>query len=258
MLDVPPVHGAITGWRDFFIHIVIVAIGLGLAISLQQTVEYLHHRHQVAETRRALLQEREENRHTLAAQTRAWRRDVAKLENNLLVFRYLQEHPGTPQEKLPGVLLWQADARSFSTAVWDAAHQSGVIALMPREEIERYSDLYDSLNREWDVAYQAVVAVLEAERYNLNDSDPSHLSPEQISTEIDLLLAALEKQWLMGSEMENLVASHPDFPPTVTHAELERLRHSPDELTRKRLAAAQALTAERLGAAGLGEDSSHR
>ena len=86
MLDVHPVHATISGWRDFFIHIVIVFIGLGLAISLQQTVEYLHHRHQVAETRRALLQERAENRSTFAAQTRAWRKTVAKLQNNLLVF----------------------------------------------------------------------------------------------------------------------------------------------------------------------------
>jgi len=252
MLDVHPIHhGALTGWRDFLIHIVIIAIGLGLALGLQQTVEYLHHRHQVAETRRALLQEREENRRTFAAQTREWRRMVAELQNNLVVFKYLEQHPGTPQENLPGVLLWRLSALTFATAAWDAAHQSGVVALMPREEIERYSDLYASLNREWETAYRAAEALMEAERYNLNDADPSRLRLEQVTAEIDLLLAALEQQWMLGSQMTNLVESFPDFPATVTRAELHKLRHEPDEETLKRLSPARALTTERLKAAGV-------
>jgi hypothetical protein len=256
MLDVHPVHATIGGWRDFFIHIVIVFIGLGLAISLQQTVEYVHHRHQVAETRRALLQERAENRSTFAAQTRAWRKTVAKLQNNLLVFEYLQQHPGTPQEKLPGVLLWDVSELIFSSAAWDAARESGVIALMPREEIERYSDLYDALNREWQMGYQAALALVEAQRYNLIDADPSHLSVAQVSTQIERIQAALERQWLQGAQMVNLVEEFADFSPTVTRADLGQLRHSPDEETVKLLGPAHAQTLERLKAAGLVEPDS--
>jgi hypothetical protein len=250
MLEVHPVHGAVRSWRDFLVHIFMIAIGLGLALTLQQTVEYFHHRHQVAETRRALLQEREVNRRTFAAQTRAWHLMVAELQNNLLVFDYLRQHPGTPQERLPGTLLWYASALTFSTAVWDAAHQSGVIALMPPAEIERNSDLYESLDREWDTADQAVIALLGAERYNLSDADPSHMSPEEVGREVDLLLVALEKQWLLGTQMKNLQESFQDFPATVTQTELRQLRHRPDEETQKRLGPAQALSLERLKAAG--------
>jgi hypothetical protein len=253
MLDVHPVHATISGWRDFFIHIVIVFIGLGLAISLQQTVEYLHHRHQVAETRRALLQERAENRRTFAAQTRAWHRTVAELQNNLLVFQYLQQHPGTPQEKLPGVLLWDVSEPAFSTAVWDAARESGVIALMPREEIEGYNDLYNALNREWENGYQAALVLVEAQRYNLTDADPSHLSPAQVSSEIERIQAALERQWMQGAQMTNVVDEFADFPPTVTRAELHQLRHAPDEQTVTLLGPAHAQTSERMKAAGFVE-----
>lgn len=250
MLDVHPVHGAIHSWRDFCIHIVIIAIGLGLAISAQQLVEYLHHRHQVADTRHALAQERAENRATLALQTRAWHWGVAELKNNLLVLRYLQQHPGTAQEQLPGVLLWHSSALSITTAAWDAARENGVAALMPREELERYSDLYATLDREWQMALAATMAVLEAERYDLSDSDPSHLSPAQIAAEVDLILAALEKQWLLGTEMLNLVDAFPDFPATITPAELAQLRHVPDEATLARLRPARTLTLERMKAAG--------
>lgn len=253
MLDVHPVHGAVRSWRDFFTHIVIIAIGLGLAISLQQTVEYFHNRHQVAETRRVLLQERAENRDTFAQQTRNWHWEVAELLNNLLVLQYLQQHPGTAQEKLPGVLLWKTGALSFSRAVWDAARESGVVALMPREEIEQHSELYSMLDREWDDAVAATMSVLEAERYNLIDADPSHLGPEQIAAEIDLVRAALEKHWMLGGQMVNLVEAFPDFPATVTRAELAQLRHAPDAETMKRLGPAYALTMERLKAAGFGD-----
>src|SRR5580693_6866382 len=45
MLDVHPAHHAASTWRDFFIHIATIVLGLLIAIGLEQTVEYLHHRH---------------------------------------------------------------------------------------------------------------------------------------------------------------------------------------------------------------------
>jgi hypothetical protein len=49
MLDVHPPHETVHTWKDFFIHIATITIGLLIAISLEQTVEYLHHRHQAKE-----------------------------------------------------------------------------------------------------------------------------------------------------------------------------------------------------------------
>ena len=39
MLDVHPAHHAASTWRDFFIHIITIVIGLLIAIGLEQTVE---------------------------------------------------------------------------------------------------------------------------------------------------------------------------------------------------------------------------
>src|SRR6185437_1053263 len=61
MIDIhPPHHGGITR-RDFFIHLFTVILGILIAISLEQTVEYLHHRHLAAEARQALAKERKQN-----------------------------------------------------------------------------------------------------------------------------------------------------------------------------------------------------
>jgi hypothetical protein len=61
MLDVhPPEHAAHT-WRDFLIHIATIVVGLIIAVGLEQSVEYFHHRHQLHEAREAIHAELEVN-----------------------------------------------------------------------------------------------------------------------------------------------------------------------------------------------------
>jgi len=45
MLDVHPPHHPTHTWKDFFIHLATIVVGLLIAVGLEQTVEYLHHRH---------------------------------------------------------------------------------------------------------------------------------------------------------------------------------------------------------------------
>src|SRR5262245_13442475 len=42
-------HEPIHSWRQFFVHIATIVIGLLLAVGLEQTVEFFHHRHQRVE-----------------------------------------------------------------------------------------------------------------------------------------------------------------------------------------------------------------
>jgi hypothetical protein len=53
VLDVHAPHEAAHTWADFFIHIATIVVGLLIAIALEQTVEFFHHRQEVAETRAA-------------------------------------------------------------------------------------------------------------------------------------------------------------------------------------------------------------
>jgi hypothetical protein len=54
MIEVHPPHEDVHTWRQFFIHIAAITIGLLIAIGLEQTVVYFHHRHQLQEARREL------------------------------------------------------------------------------------------------------------------------------------------------------------------------------------------------------------
>jgi hypothetical protein len=46
MLDVHALHQSVRTWKDFFIHVATIVIGLLIAVGLEQTVELFHHRHQ--------------------------------------------------------------------------------------------------------------------------------------------------------------------------------------------------------------------
>jgi len=60
MLDVhPPEHPAHT-WRDFIIHIATIAVGLLIAIGLEQTVEAIHRAHERRDLRESLRRESEQ------------------------------------------------------------------------------------------------------------------------------------------------------------------------------------------------------
>ena len=83
MLDVHPPHHAATTWRDFFIHIATIALGLLLAIGLEQTVEFFHHRHQASEARENIQREAAENVPILQHSLQLLAADLQQLSKDL-------------------------------------------------------------------------------------------------------------------------------------------------------------------------------
>jgi hypothetical protein len=126
MLDVHPPHHAATTWRDFFIHIATIVLGLLIAIGLEQTVEYFHHRHQVADTREALAAEKQLNIRLFHDNVTDHIMTMGYLHNNLRIFEYLRDHPGTPQDKLPGILYWPIFSNQPIETAWSTAERTDV------------------------------------------------------------------------------------------------------------------------------------
>ncbi|MES2391471.1 MAG: hypothetical protein V4555_07510, partial [Acidobacteriota bacterium] len=169
MLDVHPPHQPTHTWADFFLHIATIVVGLLIAIGLEQTVEVIHHHNEVRETREALAREREANLRAYSASVAEFERQSAALSNNLLVLHYIQQHPTTPQQQLPGILLWHAIRVSFTDSAWRTAQQSSVTALMPQSEVRanaQYYALIDNANRSFDLIWPTI---LHARLYALTD-----------------------------------------------------------------------------------------
>jgi hypothetical protein len=190
MLDVHPAHHAASTWRDFFIHIATIVLGLLIAIGLEQTVEYLHHRH----LRHQLEQDlREEGLKNQAAREVMLR--YLDLTESLVLDRlsainamregHLKAMPAMPPsfaartkdlDRTPQVLP--------SKAAWTTAQESQLLELLPREDAEAYAQLY----RQADLALQYAVERNgfgeRASAYRLKFSDrstPGVLEPSRMT-----------------------------------------------------------------------------
>jgi len=249
MLDVHPPHHAANTWRDFFIHIATIVVGLLIAIGLEQTVEYFHHRIEIRDTREALRREKEENRKRFAVNTTYFRWEAAELKNNLGVLAFLQQHPGTVEEKLPGVLRWGFGHAPIAELSWKNAQQTQVLTLMPPEEAEKYAAFYDLLDVTDKDERNAYEAVSRASSYANVDPNPSHLTPAQLAAEIDLIKDAMTATQIWAAHLMNVHQQFPEFSPAPAPKELGLLSgwvRSPDD--QKKLAAPQAVTDRDLAA----------
>jgi hypothetical protein len=139
MLDVHPPHHAASTWRDFFIHIITIVIGLLIAIGLEQTVEYFHHRHQRHQLEEDLHAEGLRNLHVALDNIRVSEQrrqsDSAQYAEFLLAAR---------QHRAPTTFPTPPDETYTrpAYAVWTVAQQSGTTGLLPRADAERYVRLY--------------------------------------------------------------------------------------------------------------------
>ena len=226
MLDVHPPHHAATTWRDFLVHIATIVIGLLIAIGLEQTVEFFHHRHQVAETRQALRDESEQNTANFARESREFRRHTVQLQTNLAVLLFLQQHPGAQAAQLPGIVNWHSNFYvALSHTAWKTAQQSNVTTLMPQSEVRATDRLYDMLDNLREESRQNLLAIEDARRYTVQDADPAHLSPADLAVEIDRARLLLQWHYRIGTDMSILSRSYPEFNPAPTLEELRQIIH---------------------------------
>ena len=242
----PPTHT----WRDFLIHIATIVIGLIIAVGLEQTVEYLHRQHQVHELREALRQEREENRKIYLVNVAQYRVNRAILENDLRIFLYLRQHPGTPEKKLPGIPSWAIPYEPTVTAAWKNAQQTQTLSLLSRQENEDEASFYDELDKSEQAALQAAVSAFQVGDYAFADPDPSHLTPAQVEKVIDSIQNLMYTNWGWAVWLTNIGLDHQDFANVITKQESTfsnpSFRSPQDKV---RLAAAAAQTQQTLAAA---------
>ena len=152
MLDVHAPDATVHTWRDFFIHIATITIGLLIAIALEQCVEYLHHVHQRHDLQRDLLDEAKRNRDILRADLglesqAAWFRGVLTATKSIPASGQTAINlPPTPC--IPGTVgangmdaVVRTKYFAPSDAVWATARDAGLIIRLPVEEARMYARL---------------------------------------------------------------------------------------------------------------------
>lgn len=130
-----PVHT----WREFTSEIFVIVVGITIALSGEQTLEWFHWRHEVAETRAALRSEVGRDLDSLdfiISEAPCIDRRLAEVGSALGV-------PGAPPLKRP---LGQPQFPNMPSAAWDVARASGVVSHLPQEEAAHYRAIYTELD----------------------------------------------------------------------------------------------------------------
>jgi hypothetical protein len=203
MLDVHAPHQPVHTWKDFFIHIATIAIGLLIAIGLEQTVEYLHHRHQLREARNQLSVELDGNRAVLRKNIDSIKTLQDELDRDMVVIREYQSSNTT----MSGKLNYSHTVFRPRDAAWLSVKQNGVLALMPYDEIEGHNYFYELLGdiMESVIGFTSPLKVAEAISRR---SSNGNLTPQDVQA---LIAATSEAQgkvaitaMLLGIEQNSL------------------------------------------------------
>jgi hypothetical protein len=137
-MDVHAPHQPVHTWRDFFTHLAIVTIGLFIALSLEALVEYVHHRHLVAEARENIREEIEGNHKAAVDDLKLLQKAIDNTQANIETIRRLQANP----KDFHGKLFGDMDFNAPDDAAFRTARDTGALSYMPYAEVQRYSDLY--------------------------------------------------------------------------------------------------------------------
>jgi hypothetical protein len=158
MIDIHVPHQTHT-WKDFWIHLGTITAGLLIAISLEQSVEKLHHLRQRHELETSLRAEGDVNKERAEVDLARYddemtwllglHEDIGKMlatgGNANLPYREIRLSPlvlqGNPYTGGPMALM---------TAVWDTANADSRLALLPDDEAHAYSLLYHIREERFD------------------------------------------------------------------------------------------------------------
>jgi hypothetical protein len=197
MIDIHVPHKSEHTWADFLIHVGTIFVGLLLAIGLEQSVEWVHHRHQRHQLEEDLHAEMRMNNEYLSrdfaylAVTRDWAADQAQSIQSAIATHTTSRLVYRPQPRNFDVYVLPNDS------VWQHASESGTTALLPREEAQSYTLLYrfrarlfDTYKQLFDAHYVVIASGLRFSSGHNPRPDFSRMTPAQL----DEFSSALSKE----------------------------------------------------------------
>lgn len=248
MLDVHPPHESIHTWRSFFIHIATIVVGLLIAVALEQGVERVREHFELIKVREELARELEGNRENLAEDEHQWFLTVARLKNDLLLLDFIRLHQGIAQTDLPSELVWAQLPFLWNHGVWDAAVAKGTARLMSPMEANHHQEFYDLMSTMGQQSLADWDAINAARRFDLLDSDPTHLSPVQLNEVIQLTETALAKHIQFGQSFGRYAHEFPELPHSITWKVVDKLRPTAATVNSVGMSGVHQKTADRINA----------
>lgn len=224
MLDVHPAPHAATTWRDFFIHIATIVLGLLIAVALEQTVEYFHHRQLAHEAHEQLREERFIDERANQFNIYTSERHQQDLRRDLAIIHAVRRSTPVPA----GPFIVGRFRYLYADDVWRRIQQSGTINYLRDEDLlgTRYrhdeQDLFTAREAESSKALLQAAAVLR------NEDDPPRTSPQMNQASNDFSKKLIAAHGMLPASVVQAA-----YAPLEEHADLRQLTPAQlDELER--------------------------
>jgi hypothetical protein len=215
VLEVHPPNEPVHGWRDFFIHLATITIGLLIALSLEGCVEFWHHRSLVHEAEESLQAEVKANAEELQGALNDVRKEQEVLGQDIAIMKKIIAHP---KEENREDMTIKFRIRTFNSVSWKTAQSTGALSYMPYERAKEYSNLYGAQNEIDAAEHQAVrdtvLAIAPFAGSKKGEPNPGGEEAVKIADRLEILesqLMFLEAQILgLDDEFKKFLARHPE------------------------------------------------
>jgi hypothetical protein len=223
MLDVHPAHHAASTWRDFFIHIATIVLGLLIAVSLEQTVEYFHHRHLASEAREQLRSEREADEISNEVNIYTTERHQRDLRRDLAILHAVKAHAPLPA----GPFIIRRIRYLYPEDSWLKIHQSGTINYIS-EDVRNIAYRYVNQDAFMTRASESMEALYHASAVLRGENDPPQITFDNNLTDTRFSRALVASHETLSEE-----AVQQGYASLVEHTDLTKLTPTDiDELER--------------------------
>jgi len=181
MLDVHPPHEPVHGWRGFAVHLLTITAGLLIALGLEAAVEARHHHELAAQARENIERELERNVEHAKANIANVQGTIDSVDALLAAARRHRDAPHPTSASVHEMRV-SASWQDFEEAAWLTARESGALAHMPLDEVQKYAGIYarqEEIGREASVVMAA--APLTMAPLYVEDT-PDDASPDDVRT----------------------------------------------------------------------------
>lgn len=171
-MDIHPIHGPVLTLREFFTHLLIITLGILIALSLEGLLEWQHHRSLLREARENISTEIERNKKAVAADLEKLHTTETQLQEIVSTIQKMESDHTIKVDQLR----FGGGFSTLSFTSWNTANRSGAIGYMPYDEVEKYTEIYDTQQSVLTVEYQAlpIFTQLAGQMQSVLRPDPKH------------------------------------------------------------------------------------
>jgi hypothetical protein len=204
-LEVHLPHKPIDSWKEFFVHLITITIGLLIALGLEGSVEWMHHRHLMREARTNIRQEIVDNQEQVQKNLRNIQEDEERMKQNLQFLVKARSHADLKNQTLSFSLSWS----SFNASAWESSRDTGALSYMEYKDVKDFSDVYGQQELANSIAvnlfHEQVKAIAPL---FINGGEPPHnneILKESRPEEINVALQRSADLLLELNELEQIV-----------------------------------------------------